>query len=99
MDWEKFSKEELQDAINKFVDKILISWDEEKKEHSINIKFKLPLVDDKFDYNDPNNKSKGYKVTEGKSDILGKIPVTPRGKKSAYPQNYSTVTDFAKFLG
>ena len=49
MDWEKFSKEELQDAINKFVDKILVSWDEEKKEHSINIKFKLPLVDDKFD--------------------------------------------------
>tara|TARA_S200000501_G_scaffold362614_1_gene392308 strand:+ start:531 stop:704 length:174 start_codon:yes stop_codon:yes gene_type:complete len=37
------------------------------------LKSKLPLADENFDYNDPNNKSKGYKVTERKSDLFGKI--------------------------
>ncbi len=59
LDWEKFSKEELQDALNQFVDKINVSFDSDKNEHIISIKFKLPVVKDKFDYNDPNNKSKG----------------------------------------
>ena len=83
--------------------KFLVGWDADKQEHITNIRFKLPLVDDKFDYNDPNNKSKGYKVTEGKSDILGKIEWKggrpKKGEEKAYPQNYSTVTDFARFLG
>ena len=103
LDWEKFSKEELQDAINKFVDKILVNWDESNKQHLVTIKFKLPLVDDTIDYNDPNNKSKGYKVGEGKSDLLGKIEWKSgrpkKGEEKAYLHDYSTVTDFAKFLG
>ena len=30
LEWEKFSKEELQDAINQFVDKINIGFDPDK---------------------------------------------------------------------
>ena len=99
LDWEKFSKEELQDAINKFVDKILVNWDGEKKQHIITIKFKLPLVDDRIDYNDPNNKSKGYKVGEGKSDLLGQIEWKSgrpkKGEEKAYPHSHSTVAQGA----
>ena len=63
------------------------------------------MVNDRIDYKDPDNKSRGYKVREGKTDLTGNISVKSPWdtKKSvenlAYPPPYSTVTDFAKFLG
>ena len=102
LDWEKFSKEELQDAINQFVDKINIGFDQEKNEHLITIKFKLPLVRDSLDYKDPDDKSKGYKVKKGKEELKGNLPIPKRGrynKINAPLHHHSTVTDFAKFLG
>ena len=74
LEWEKFSKEELQDALNKFVDKVLVRYDQEKNEHIVTIKFKLPLVKDKIDYKDPDDKSKGYSVKKGNMDLEGKLP-------------------------
>jgi len=102
LNWEKFSKEEIQDAINKFVERILLSWDSEKKEHIVTIQFKLPLVNDKIDYHDPNNKSKGYKVVDGKNLLLDNIPIDLGGrpfKNNAYPHSHSTVTDLARLRG
>ena len=102
MDWEKFSKEELQDAINQFVDRINIGFDQEKNEHLITIKFKLPLVKGSLDYKDPDDKSKGYKVKEGKEELKGNLPIPKRGrynKINAPLHHHSTVTDLAKFLG
>ncbi len=99
LDWEKFSKEELQDAINNFVDKILIRFNEEKNEHVVTICFKLPLVKDKLNYKDPDDKRKGYRIKKGKTNL--EVAVTPvkRGKFSAPLHHYSTVTDFARFRG
>ena len=68
----------------------------------ITIRFKLPLVNDRIDYKDPDNKSRGYKVREGKTDLNGTIPIQLGGRPSkinAYPPPYSTVTDFAKLRG
>ena len=76
LEWEKFSKEELQDALNKFVDKVLVRYDQEKNEHIVTIKFKLPLVKDKLKYKDPDDKGKGYSVKKGKKDLssIGGLP-------------------------
>ena len=82
MDWEKFSKEELQDAINQFVDKITVRFDHEKTEHIVIIKFKLPLVDDNLDYKDPDDKSKGYKVGKGNEELQGNLPFKKGGRVS-----------------
>ena len=41
--WDSFSRERLQDALNKFVERILVRFDEGKNEHTITIKFKLPV--------------------------------------------------------
>ena len=105
LDWGKFSKEEIQDAINKFVEKILVSWDEKEQQHIVNIQFKLPLVNDKIDYKDPDDKTKGYSVQDGNTEFLGSIPIkSPWGTKKdldnlAYSHDYSTVTDLARLRG
>ena len=101
LEWEKFSKEELQDALNKFVDKVLVGYDQEKNEHIVTIKFKLPLVKDKIDYKDPDDKSKGYSVKKGNMDLEGKLPSVKKGRpsKNTHLHHHSTVTDLAKFLG
>ena len=55
-----------------------------------------------IDYKDPDNKSRGYKVREGKTDLNGTIPIQlgeRPSKINAYPPPYSTVTDLAKFRG
>ena len=61
-----FSKEEVQDALNKFLDKINASFDTKKTEHIITIKFKLPVVKDKFQYIDRTNKGKGNSIKKVK---------------------------------
>jgi len=99
LDWNKFSKEELQESINQFVEKVYVRFDKEKKEHIITIRFKIPLVDDKIDYNDQDNKKKSYKVKEGKTDLKGNISIkSPWNTKKlvdnlAHLSPYSTVTD------
>ena len=80
VEWETFSKEELQDALNKFVDKILIGFDHEKNEHIINIKFKIPLVNDGIKFNDADDLSKGYKVKVGKDELRGRMGISKGGR-------------------
>ena len=102
LDWEKFSKEELQDAINQFVDKITVRFDHEKTEHIVTIKFKLPLVDDNLDYKDPDDKSKGYKVGKGNEELQGNLPIKKGGRisqKNPPLHHHSTVNADATFLG
>ncbi len=102
LEWEKFSKEELQDALNKFVDRILVRFDSDKNEHVITIKFKHPLVNDTFEYNDPDDKSKGYVVKDGKDELEGNLPIQKGGrpsKKNPPLHHHSTVTDFARLRG
>ena len=101
VEWETFSKEELQDALNKFVDKILIGFDHEKNEHIINIKFKIPLVNDGIKFNDADDLSKGYKVKVGKDELRGRMGISKGGRprKNSPPYHHSTVTDLAKLRG
>ena len=59
----------------------------------------LPLVKDKIDYKDPDDKGKGYSIEKGKEKLVGSVIPTPRGKKSTPLHHHSTVTDFAKLRG
>ena len=51
------------------------------------------MVNDRIDYKDPDNKSRGYKVREGKTDLNGVVTPVRRGRFSAPPPPYSTVTE------
>ena len=76
-------------------------YDQEKNEHIVTIKFKLPLVKDKIDYKDPDDKSKGYSVKKGNMDLEEKPPQVKKGRpsKNTPLHHHSTVTDLARFLG
>ena len=56
------------------------------------------LRDDEIKYKSKNKKD-GYDLIDGSKDTAIGIKPTPRGKKTTHLPNYSTVTDFAKFLG
>ena len=83
------------------MDSVLVRFDQEKNEHIVTIKFKLPLVKDKLDYKDPDDKGQGYKVGKGKEELKGNLPISKGGRpaKNSHLHHHSTVTDFAKFLG
>lgn len=51
--------------INEFVERIYVDYDEDSKEHQLDIRLKLKLFNDKLIYKDVNNKKQGYKVIEG----------------------------------
>ena len=73
-----------------------------ENEHILTIKFKLPLVNDSIKYNDPDDKSAGYKVKTGKDKLEGNLPVPKGGrpsKKNPSLHHHSTVTDFARLRG
>ena len=66
------------------------------------IKFKLPLVNDKIKYKDPKDKGKGYQVSKGKDEVEQNIPIQKLwNKKGNLPplHHHSTVTDLARFRG
>ena len=71
---------------------------ENTNEHHLKISFIISLVDDGIRYKSDNKKD-GYDLVDGKKYTGIGIKPTPRGKKSTPSQNYSTVTDLAKFLG
>ena len=60
----------------------------------------MSLVDDGIKYKS-KDKSKGYELIDGKkyTGIGFNPPSAGRSKKNTHLPNYSTVTDFAKFLG
>jgi hypothetical protein len=64
--------------------------------------FELLMVNDSIKYNDPDDKSKGYKVKTGKDKLEGNLPIQKGGrppKKNPPLHHHSTVTDFARLRG
>ena len=60
-----FTIEERKKFIEGVVNKILVT-NNNVREHELKIEFRLPYVGDKFEYNDPSNKSKGYTIKKGR---------------------------------
>ena len=107
----KKPKSELLEGI---IDKIIVSpvmgetreGKETQRGHIFNIKFKLPIVNDGIEYKDDKNKSKGYSLKNGKKsidtfelEVMNGRPSKKNTPKKGSIQNYSTVTDLARFLG
>jgi len=95
------SPEEQRDYLHGLIERIDVWKDNENDGHKVIIKFNIGIVEDSVIYKNPKNKSGGYEVKEGQQSVGGVIPKTPRGVKDEnYPlTDYSTVTDFARFLG
>ena len=68
---EKKTKEWLSGLINKIIVTPVFGMDRDgnkniQKGNTFTIIFKMKIVDDKFQYKDPNNKNLGYKISLGK---------------------------------
>ena len=57
-----------KDILGEVLNKIIVNWDDEVKEHLLDIQLKLPLFNDKIIYNDEKNKSLGYKLKGGQKN-------------------------------
>jgi len=59
-------KELMKEVFGEVLSKIYVDWDDETREHVLDIRLKLPLFNDKIEYIDKFNKSLGYKSKDGK---------------------------------
>ena len=70
-----------KDIVGRLLKKINVDFDEKNKHHILDIRLKLPLFNDKIEYNDESNKSKGYKVVNGKNSQELRFKRTNNPKK------------------
>ena len=95
--------EDKRKFITDYIENIYVGWDGDNNTHNIKINFKLNIVKDKGELvsNDI------YKIKRGKKEIdinginLRKFNnhINKKRDSKTYLLNYSTVTDFARFLG
>ena len=95
--------EDKRKFITDYIENIYVGWDGDNNTHNIKINFKLNIVKDKGELvsNDI------YKIKKGKKEIdinginLRKFNnhINKKRDSKTYLLNYSTVTDFARFLG
>lgn len=80
------SIEERVTFLNSTVDHIKVTTTDDKT-HSINVNFTLPFVNDQLVYEDPNKKSKGYKITDGVKNLLVEIDSSDKRQKKTKDLN------------
>ena len=97
------SFEDKRKFITDHIEKIVVSWNKDSNTHNIQIQFKLNIVKDKGD-----DMGKGvYKIKKGKNVVkINDINIlktqnklSKNNKSKTLFIDYSTVTDFARFLG
>lgn len=71
----EFSDEQRRTYIHGVVQRIDACWDANKKEHMLNIRFRLPIVGDGLKWRDPERKSLGYELLDGTSDLSTHLPL------------------------
>jgi len=64
-DLDKFTPEERHEFLSGIVSEVVVT-EHDKQEHKLEVFFRFPYVGDKLVYVDPNKKSKGYKIKNGK---------------------------------
>ena len=67
--FETLKLKEKKTLLFEWMKKVIVIWNPITKEHEFKIKFILPLVEDKLVYIDEKNKSKGYKILDGKKEF------------------------------
>lgn len=89
----KLSDLEKRDYLSGLIEKIVVHYNKELKEHRLELVFVLPIVGDGIVWKDPRNKSDGYKLKKGKKTVSVEIKKKdPRSKSETTPQRNQSVT-------
>ena len=62
---DKLDRDARNAEILKYVDNIVVSFNEERRTHNLNVRLKLPIIGDSLKYKS-KNKEKGYELGEGR---------------------------------
>ena len=63
-----YTDAERKEYLEGIVQKIVVTLDQETKDHHLDVIFRLPLVGDGISYYDENNKSSGYQIVDGQKN-------------------------------
>ena len=69
-----FSNEDKKEYLEGILQRIEVILDKETNDHHLDITFSMGLVGDGIEYQDPKDKSAGYRVVEGATDASIVIP-------------------------
>ena len=75
---DKMSRKEKNEEIRRYVKKILVTFNEDTRTHTLKLRLKLPLVGDYFKYTDKKKSPKEYKIHEGSYEK--ELEYTEQGK-------------------
>jgi hypothetical protein len=79
----QYTDEEKREFLNGVVDRIVVHFDNESNQHSLEIDFNLPIVSDSLNYNNPERHSEGWSVEDGHNRYLvERLPVSKGGRPS-----------------
>ena len=69
------------------VNRLVVKLDDETKEHLVEVRFQLPIVEDQLVYRDASEKSLGYDIEEGMTSVMIRQNLQDRAgsKKKLYP--------------
>ena len=73
---DELSQEERNDETLKYLQRIDVSFNPDKRTHNLKLRLKLPLIGDTLVHKDKKKKSKGYKITEGSYEQEMELPTT-----------------------
>ena len=64
-----FFPQDKKEYLEGLIDKIVVNFDKDTNEHSLDFRFKLALVNDGIEYKNATDKSVGYDIVEGEKSV------------------------------
>jgi hypothetical protein len=75
-----YSNEEKKEFLEGILERIVVHYDKDQNQHSLEIEFNLPIVQDELSYLNPGRPIDGWKVLEGSSRIESDLSVNEGGR-------------------
>jgi DNA invertase Pin-like site-specific DNA recombinase len=82
-----YNDEERKAYLGGLLREIKVKYLESKNLHELTLQFNLPIVDDGVNWNDPNDKKKGYTLRRGKKQTKVQLLGVERRGRKALPKN------------
>lgn len=82
-----YSDEDKKAYLEGLLKEIKVKYIESKNQHELTLYFNLPIIDDGVNWNDPENKKKGYRLRGGKKTTKIQLEGVERRGRKALPKN------------
>ena len=80
---QNITNEEKREFLSQLIDKVLVFYDKDKNEHSLQIEFSVPIVSDQLIYNNPDKRSEGWTIQDGeRTHNIDRLPISKGGRPS-----------------